>query len=160
MESTHKERYLEAYGTKVVVTEEMFQVVFRQINRTRYVAHLEDRCGQPNFRKCKGDCGMCPYQKQGVRRVWFSYVSDEAACVEAVTQESAEDLLLREEMWHQVYKLADKAVEFGSEILRMRIEQQFSMKQIAQELGLTVSHVEYKLRRIYTVLKKHSEIFF
>ena len=102
---------------------------------------------------------MCPYQKLGVRRVWFSYVSDEAACVEATTHESAEDVILREEMWHRVYKLADKAVEFGSEILRMRIEAQFSMKQIAQELGLTVSHVEYKLRRIYTVLKKHSEIF-
>ena len=160
MESTRKERYLKVQGTKVTVTEEMFQVVFRQINRTRYVSRLEDRCDQPDYRKCMGDCGLCPYQKFGKLRLWFDFDSDAAECAEAVNQDSAEEILLRKEMWMQVYRFADAAVENGSKILRMRIEEELTMKQIAQALDLTVSHVEYKLRRIYTVLKKHPDIFF
>ena len=160
MESKGKERYLKVNGTKVPVSEEVFRAVSRQINRTRYVAMLEDRCGQPNYRWCKGDCGTCRFQHEGNIRLWKDFQSDEAMFPEVAAQESAENLLLRKEMWSRAYHCADDTVKYGSRVLRMRIEENLTMKQIANKLGLQIPHIEYKLRRIYAALKKHPDIFF
>lgn len=160
MESKQKERFLNVKSVKVSVPEEVYQVVFQQINRTRYIAKQEDRCGQPDHRLCNGDCATCRYQQMGNLRLWHIFSSDEAACAEKAYQKSADDLLVDKEMWQQVYKYADKAVKSGCEVLRLRIECEWSLKQIADELGMTIPHVEYKLRRIFSILKEHPEIFF
>ena len=160
MESKGKERYLMVQGNRVAVSEEVFQAVFQQINHTRYMAKREDRCAQPNHCHCSGDCETCRYQQSGKLRLGFEFQSDEAAYAQAICQECGEDILMKKEMWRLVYQYADQTVAFGEQILRMRIEKALTLREIADALGLRTSHVDYKLRRIYAVLKQHPEIFF
>ena len=55
MESVEKSKYLRVKGQRIVVSDAVYQETVKQIHRTRYVARLENRCGQTNFRKCAGD---------------------------------------------------------------------------------------------------------
>ena len=67
-----KQRYLKAGHKQIPVTEEVYLAAARWKENERYRARRDGRCGQPNYRRCSGDCGMCPWQQEGFRMLSFA----------------------------------------------------------------------------------------
>lgn len=56
-------RYVWIAGKKVYLNPELQKEWDKLINKERYRARQEKICGQADYRRCNGDCFVCPWRK-------------------------------------------------------------------------------------------------
>ncbi len=59
-------RYVWIAGKKVYLNPELQKEWDKLINKERYRARQEKICGQADYRRCNGDCFVCPWRKEGI----------------------------------------------------------------------------------------------
>ena len=152
--------FLDSNGQHVQISDDVYRMLCKQTNRTRYLALLENRCTQSNFRKCSGDCSQCRWQRKDTYVLADDIADDKKhESINVSCEESAEKLMLRQETWRLIFHFADKASKYGSLIIRLRFQECYEVKQIACELNISSASVEYHMKKIYQSLKSHSDIF-
>lgn len=57
-------RYVWIAGKKVYLNPELQKEWDKLINKERYRARQEKICGQADYRRCSGDCFVCPWRKE------------------------------------------------------------------------------------------------
>ena len=65
-------RYAIVDGKKIPLSPEQQKAWYEMVNKARRYARDFGTCGQPDFRKCYGDCSLCPFQREGT----FVYSDD------------------------------------------------------------------------------------
>lgn len=64
-------RYVWIAGKKVYLNPELQKEWDKLINKERYRARQEKICGQADYRRCNGDCFVCPWRKE-IKCFWTS----------------------------------------------------------------------------------------
>ncbi len=57
-------RYVWIAGKKVYLNSELQKEWDKLINKERYRARQEKICGQADYRRCSGDCFVCPWRRK------------------------------------------------------------------------------------------------
>ena len=154
-------RYVVINNQKVYLTPSQQKAWDKMIHDARHTAQREGRCGQPDYRKCFGDCALCPYQKQG------TVFSMNAACDDdepvfgdyriADNSRAFEDAILDTMMLDALYRSAGRHEPKGDEILRMFLAEGLSSYEIATRLGLRQTTVNDRLRRLFAYISANRE---
>ena len=160
MESNEQQSrwYYKINNTKIPISKETYIAIAQHTQHIRYIAKREGRCSMSRYVQCTGDCSRCSYRKEGTtvsldcEGIEKSLVAN-AAC-------SPEELVLREETWRLVFRCADEVAKHGKDITRLRFITGLNTHQIAKELSIPYSTIEYRLARILSALRnKQKEIF-
>lgn len=154
-------RYIPVNGQKVYLTKPQQQAYDKMINDVRHAAREEGRCGQPDYHKCFGDCGTCPYQTWGK----FVSVDDDDYVEKSESGEyqrsnsapSLESAVLGEIMWEELYHMARERERNGDKILRLYFEEGLSGLKIAARLGMPESTVKDELRRLLKFIRENRD---
>ena len=149
-------------GKKVPLTPEQRKAWNEMINKTRRYARNYGACGQPDFRKCRGDCALCPYDREGV----FVYADDHARYAAGFARgryapahpgETPEGKAENADKWAWLYRAADKTVLRGKDILQLYLEDGLSARQIADHMGIAKSTVTDRLNRLLAFIREHRD---
>lgn len=118
-------------------------------------ARAEHRCMQGNYHRCRGDCWGCPWHRVGI--LISADEIDRPFLLTHECTESAEETVLRNELWAFVYHYADSVAKDGALILRMSIMEGLSHREIGRIMKLDHRQIDRKLSRIYAGLRKQKE---
>lgn len=149
-------------GKKVALTYEQRKGYNEMINQNRRYARDFGLCGQADFRKCSGDCGTCPYKKEGA----FVYMDDRERFADGFSKgrfapsnpaATPEDLAVGSGTWDWLYREADKMVKRGREILYLSMEEGLSAHQIASRIGIAKSTVVDRLNRLLEFIRENRD---
>ena len=148
-------RYVWIAGKKVYLNPELQKEWDKLINKERYRARQEKICGQADYRRCNGDCFVCPWRKEGIV---VSYETEHFA--EGVGNDNAargygvvncestlEEKYIAEERYNtlcaRIYRYADGK----------------TLESTAKELHLTVRAVHYRLHQMLKYIREHRSTF-
>ena len=149
-------------GRKIALTHEQRKGWNEMINRNRRYARDFGLCGQANFRRCSGDCGICPFKKEGA----FVYMDDRDRFADGYSSGrftpanptvTPEDEAVEADTWDWLYREADKTVQRGQEILCLRMQEGLSAHQIADRTGIAKSTVVDRLNKLLDFIREHRE---
>ncbi len=149
-------------GRKIALTHEQRKAWNEMINENRKYARQFGLCGQSDFRKCGGDCGICPYIKEGA----FVYKDDQERFAKGYSKGkfapmnpavSPEDEIVGADTWEWLYREAGKTVQRGQEILYLKMEEGLSAHQIADKTGIAKSTVVDRLNKLLDYIHEHRE---
>ena len=160
MESREKTNinYLIINGEKITVSSEVFQMVCEENSHIRYKARIENRCAQKDYRACRGDCMTCPWHTEG------NFRSDEDLGMERLMKMAADVDVEAEAIssitMERVYEAADRLVQDGALIFRMRFEENCSNREIGKRLGLSHQVIDRKMIVLLDYFRKRQKIFF
>ncbi len=62
----HKDVTFGLPGKKVYLNPELQKEWDKLINKERSITRQEKICGQADYRRCSGDCFVCPWRKEGI----------------------------------------------------------------------------------------------
>ncbi len=153
-------RYAMIDGKKVPLTQEQQKAWYEMVNKTRRYARNYRTCGQPDFRKCCGDCALCPYDREGA----FIYADDRDRYADgfaygryapASPQETPEEKAENNDKWVWLYREAEKTVICGKNILQLYLEDGLSARQIANHTGIAKSTVVDRLNKLLAFIRVH-----
>ncbi len=150
------EDYIIVGNEKVPVTREQRLAWMQTVNRCRRYAREHGACSQPDYRKCRGDCCVCPYQTQG-RLVSVDQGGFDGSPIDIPNRVSAEDEYVSRDTWAWLYEQADMAVERGREILRLYLEDGLSAHGISRETGIPKSTVVDRLNKLIRFMREHAD---
>lgn len=159
---TKQQRYVIVEGQRVYLTAEQQKVWDQSIRKIHYEALRDHTCTQPDYHKCFGDCSQCAWQARG-NRVELDAQDEEgngtisASFNREVDPETA--FCLKETIAH-IFALASEIDPMGEEILRLRFEENQTIREIADILKLSKSDVARRLSTLLSALRKNRENFF
>lgn len=160
MENKEKQNYWyhKVKGEKIPVSYEVYDAIVKSKEHLRYLARAEQRCGMSSYKRCTGDCSRCGYQRTGI----FESIDSEVvkACLVADQSTSPEEILIHEETWASIFRFADKAAKNGKEILKLHLLENMNSYQIARTLKVSRSTIEYRIDRIFSVLRENQRKIF
>ena len=138
----------------------------RMISRTRNRAHKEGSCGQPDYRKCCGDCEICSWRIQGnvyslddINFTGKNGVESLDAYKELAPVANPEDDYAREDTISRIYTIADRIFPNGSGLLRGTYEEGKTLRVIAAEQNLLNQTALYRLQTLLKYLREHRDEF-
>ena len=152
--------YVTIDGQKVFLDSGQLRAWNHFKSHVRAAARRTYSCGQPDFRKCKADCGCCPWQQNGILLHYDAF--DEKGLgylMHGYGCPSPEDLLSQRERMQQLYMFLDAVVDKGSEILRLRMLEDKTFDEIARLTGLKLTTVRYRLQKLITELRRNKKYF-
>ena len=116
-----KQRYLKAGHKQIPVTEDVYLAAARWKENERYRARRDGRCGQPNYRRCSGDCGMCPWQQEGFRMLSFAKAFGDDFAMEPPEPSSPgiEEIVAGKLLLEKLYRALDALIPDGARVFRM-----------------------------------------
>lgn len=163
--------YISIDGTLVEVSKEVYQAHTRSIANERARARRDHKCGQPDYRKCRGDCGHCPWVLEGTNMLSLTKafqtdnpdVDTDETPEESCFNSSApliEDMIADRELLSDLFKKMDRLVPDGGRIVQMLMDE-YSEREIAQQLGVSrQSTINYRTRKLKEYLRQHWNDFF
>ena len=163
MEDQNKaERYVIVEGQRVYLTPEQQKVWDQGITKARHDAFRDHACIQPDYHKCSGDCGHCPWQVAGIRVELDAISGDGNGSISMAYNREAdpEESYCQKETLSQIYAYARKQDPMGEKLLRMRFVEDMTIREIADTLELSKSDVDRRLAKILTAVRKQKKIFF
>lgn len=160
MESTKKtvSYFLMVGEEKVEVSEKVYKAHRAEIDAVRYHARIEQRCAQPNRLYCCGDCLNCRWHVDGCLESYESNFVERGLSLPANDDIEAETL--SNLTMQAVYRKADELVENGAAILKMRFEQQMTLREISAFIGTTHVMIYYRMKAMMAYFRKHFKDFF
>ena len=147
-------------GKKILLTHEQHKVWYEMINHNRRYARNYGLCGQPDFRKCGGDCALCPFVREGA----FIYSDDrerygdgyaQGKYAPAHSEKTPEQMAETEDKWAWLYREANKTVTCGKDILQLYLEDGLSARQISNHTGIAKSTVVDSLNKLLAFIRQH-----
>ena len=160
MESREQKKswYQVVNGEKVEVSEQVYEEIRRDNNTIRYHAHLEQSCAQTSYRSCCGDCWTCKWHIQGQVESYDNIDPERnLSCASSIDIETE---VLSQMILENVYRKADEIFGNGSEILKMRFEENLPVREIAKRLGVSHVSVLNRLDVMLNYFKAHKKVFF
>ena len=133
------------------------------INRVRYRARRDKSCGQPDYHRCCGDCGICPYRVQG-----NSLSTDHEAYGDGFASgrlspaqkiRTPEEIVMANESCRLIYAKAAAMYKHGDRILYLKLVEDRSTYEIADELGMPQTTVNKYVNRLLAYIREHREEF-
>ena len=155
-------RYAIIDGKKISLSTEQQKAWYDMVNKVRRYARNFGTCAQPDFRKCYGDCSLCPFQCEGT----FVYADDHDRYMDgfatgkyapAYHQKSVAQQIEEEDTWNWLYHEADKTVKRGRDILYLSFQEGLSAHQIANRTGIAKSTVVDRLNKLLAFIREHRE---
>lgn len=140
------------------------------INKERYRARQEKICGQADYRRCNGDCFVCPWRKEGIvvsyetEHFAGGFGNDNAARGYGVVncESTLEEKYIAEERYNtlcaRIYRYADSAYPDGAKIIACYLNGE-TLESTAKELHLTVRAVHYRLHQMLKYIREHRSTF-
>lgn len=165
----NKKYYIPVNGNLVEVSEEIYRYHTRTIANERARARRDQKCGQPDYRKCTGDCGHCRWVTDGKNMISYEkvFLQNEdvegdfcspyiASKNERLIDEIVSDRLLLSDL----FKKLDTLVPDGGQICKMLMDE-CTEREIASRLNVSSqSTVNYRARKVRKYLQEHwDEIF-
>ncbi len=154
--------YVTIDGKVVTLTDEQRKAWNKMVNDARRYARDFGACGQPDYRKCFGDCSLCRFQREG----GFVYVDDHDRYIDgfangrqtpAYSQKSPDQQVADEEAWEWLYREADITVKHGRDILFLSFQEGLSAHQIANRTGIAKSTVVDRLNKLLAFIRDHRD---
>lgn len=171
MANQEKNAYFIPVDHKLVpVSEDVWKVHSRQIELERFRARRDHKCGQPNYRKCKGDCGLCPWVLEGDRMVSINCAfgskepdeedMDAFGNIPDTGSPLIDDIVAdRDQLNHLMHQL-DQLVPDGGKIIRMVMDE-YSDRDMVKALNLkSQSTLSYRKNKVKAYVRDHWEEFF
>ena len=152
-----KQRYLKAGHTQIPVTEEVYLAAARWKENERYRARRDGRCGQPNYRRCSGDCGMCPWQQEGFRMLSFAKAFGDDFAMEPPEPSSPgiEEIVAGKLLLEKLYRALDALIPDGARVFRMRAHK-YTEREIARALGVKAqSTLNSRIQKMDAFIRAH-----
>ena len=156
-----KQRYLKVNHELIPVTEEVYQVATRWKENERYRARRDGKCGQPNYRRCSGDCGTCPWQQEGYRVLSLTKVLGDSYDTEPHeldrTHPSFDDVIADKLLLEELYRKLDELIPGGAQVFQMRAHN-YSEREIAKALGIkSQSTLNYRIKKMDAFIRAHRD---
>lgn len=155
-------RYVKVDNQQVFLTGHQQKAYDQMINSVRYRARREGRCGQPDYCKCCGDCGLCPWQKNG-RILSTDYAArNDRYSFDAFELEdpgqSVEDDTINRLFFEQLYRTAVGIVPDRDVILRLHLEEGLKPYTIARRINVR-SHaaIDERLKKLLQYIRDHRD---
>lgn len=155
-------RYVKVDNQQVFLTGPQQKAYDQMINSVRYRARREGRCGQPDYRRCCGDCGLCPWQKNGRILSTDCAAKNDRYGFDAFELEdpgqSVEDDTINRLFFEQLYRTAAGIVPDGDVILRLHLEEGLKPYTIARRINAT-SHatIDERLKKLLKYIRDHRD---
>lgn len=159
-----KKYYIPVNGELIEVSEEIYREYNRAIANERAHARREHKCGQPDYRKCRGDCGLCPWVQEGTNMLSFSKAFGKEAMdgddnplyyIPDLSSQLIDDIVAEREEMRALTQKLDALVPDGGSIVKMLMDGH-SEREIAHALGVSrQSTINYRTRKIKAYLQAH-----
>ena len=142
----------------VEVSQEVYRMIRQDNTRIRNKARTEHRCAQQNYTFCHGDCLNCYWHTEGRFTPIETMQEEYSQWMEAGTV--MEEEVLSKMTMENVYDAAEKIIQDGGKILRLRFEEGLTQREIARLLGVPHGTVGYRLKVLLNHLRENANIFF
>ena len=161
-EAKEPSNYITIDGKTVPVTDEQKKAWYEMANAARKYARRFGTCGQPDFRKCCGDCTLCAFQREGA----FIYSDDRQRFADGFSEgklapmapaPTPEEQVENADMWRWLYEEADTIVKCGRDILSLRLEEGLSERKIGERLDIPWPTVHSRLNTLLDFIRAHRE---
>ena len=161
-ESKKNSFYVTIDGKAVALTDEQRNAWNKMANDARRYARDFGACGQPDYRKCCGDCALCAFQQAGA----FIFADDreryadgfaEGPLAPLDTAPTPEDRAVANDTWEWLYTEADKLTKSGRDILSLHLEEGLSERKIGDRLGIPWPPVHSRLNKLLAFIREHRE---
>ena len=162
-------RYVWIAGKKVYLNSELQKEWDKLINKERYRARQEKICGQADYRRCNGDCFVCPWRKEGIvvsyetEHFAEGFGNDNGAHGYGVVncESTLEEKYIAEERYNtlcaRIYRYADSAYPDGAKIIACYLNDE-TLESTAKELHLMVRAVHYRLHQMLKYITINEQI--
>ncbi len=159
MESSveNKSYFWTVRGQRVEITKDVYQRIISENERVRRQARNEQRCARPNCHYCPGDCSVCRFQVPGI----FDELS-EKECDEMPSEkpeDCVEKAIIQKLTLESVFEHADRLVQDGARILRLRFMCDMNSRQIAEQLGVSHTVINRRLTRLMAYFQANKNLF-
>lgn len=154
--------YVTIDGKAVALTDEQRKAWNKMTNDARRYARDFGACGQPDYRKCCGDCALCAFKQAGA----FIFADDrehyadgfaEGPLAPVDTAPTPEDQAVSKDTWEWLYAEADKLTKSGKDILFLHLEEGLSERKIGDHLGIPWPTVHSRLNKLLGFIREHRE---
>lgn len=148
-------RYVWIAGKKVYLNPELQKEWDKLINKERYRARQEKICGQADYRRCNGDCFVCPWRKEGIvvsyetEHFAEGFGNDNAARGYGVVncESTLEEKYIAEERYNtlcaRICRYADSAYPDGAKIIACYLNGE-TLESTAKELPSCMEQLQRK----------------
>ena len=156
----------------VQVSQEIADFDRKYRQNQRYYARRDGKCGTSDFRCCTGDCGHCPWVRDGFNMLSFEKAfGSTPGCDDGIEQPSianipdtraslVEDIVADRDLLDRLMSRLDSIVPDGGQIVRMLTEE-YTDRQMTKELNLpSQSTFNYRKRKVQKYLQEHWHDFF
>ena len=149
-------------NTDVPVSKEVYDFLSHERDNARYRARRDGKCGNANFCICPGDCGHCPWVREGFNMISLEKAfgtatgcghEDELSSLDNIPDPNAsliEDIVADRDMLSRLMTKLDTIVPDGGQIAQMLINQ-YSDREMTSALNLksqsTLSGRKKKVKR-------------
>jgi len=143
-------------GQEIEIDDQIKGAWYKMINDVRRSAHNTNSCGQSDYRRCCGDCLICPWHCCGI----FVSIEDDFRNNDYSSQNGKsteympieyvngpEEQIVYEDMLAHILRYAGKVCENGDLILTMHMEK-LSTSEIAKRLNIPQRTAYDRLRKV------------
>ena len=127
--------YLTINRERIPVSESVIKAVHKENNHVRYIARREQRCAQPNYSLCRGDCQLCRWKCMGI----IENFEEAEARYNLVDDTDIEADFLLKDTINEIMQFANKVTESGATLLTMHYMQHRSKREIARLMHIPAS---------------------
>ena len=154
-----KNEYICIGKVSVAVSHETAEFDRHYRNKQRYNARRDGKCGQPDYRRCSGDCLTCRWYQEGFRMLSLHKVLGDQCEKETPdlsnTALSMEDVVADKLLLEELYRQLDEVIPDGAKVFQMRA-QNYTQREIAQALGgISQSTLNPRIRNMDDLIRAH-----
>jgi len=167
------DKYIVYVGnTAVPVNKDVFDLIRRDKENQRYRARRDGKCGTSNYHLCHGDCGHCPWVREGYNMLSYEKAfgpssgddqQDELTSIDNIPDTNAslvEDIVADRDLLDRLMRRLDTIVPDGGKIVQMLMDE-YSDRQMTKALKLPrQSTLNYRKRKVQQYLREHWNDFF
>ena len=153
----NEQRYIYLDGKPIPVSEEVYLAWYRPVWKVHTDASRAGQCGQSNWKRCCGDCGICSFRLAG-NTLSLDFWADECD-YEPQSTSSAEDIVLDSLLLEELLQELDRIDPDGRRIGEALLDG-LTDREAARELDMPVTTYSSKKLKLRKALKKRREKFF
>jgi len=165
----NKKYYIPIDHKLIPVSEDVWKVHSRQIANERAKARRDNKCGQPNYHKCSGDCGHCPWVLEGHNMLSYDKAfgraegEDEINPVDNIVDSNSpliEDIVADRDLLCRLMQKLDDLVPNGGRIIQMLMDE-YSDREMVMALNLkSQSTLNYRKNKVKAYMRDHWSDYF
>ncbi|MDO5144352.1 MAG: hypothetical protein Q4E72_07070 [bacterium] len=154
-----EKRFIKIGHELIEVNEEIYKEYTRWKEKLRFRTRYIGKCGQPDYRRCSGDCLTCQWYQEGYRMLSLHKVLGDQYEKETPdlsnTAPSMEDVIADKQLLEELYRQLDEVIPDGAKVFQMRA-QNYTQREIAQALGnIPQSTLNPRIKKMDKYIREH-----